>query len=34
LRGLQSSAEGFEKSHPKLVEIVNRISSTLSNLGI
>jgi Mg2+ and Co2+ transporter CorA len=34
LRGLQSSVEGFEKSHPKLVEIVNRISNTLSNLGI
>ena len=34
LRGLQSSVDGFEKSHPKLVEIVNRISNTLSNLGI
>ena len=34
VRGLQSSVEGFEKSHPHLVEIVNRISSTLSNLGI
>ena len=33
-RGLQSSVEGFEKSHPHLVEIVNRISNTLSNLGI
>ena len=34
LRGLQSSVEGFEKSHPQLVEIVHRISSTLSNFGI
>ena len=34
VRDLQSSVEGFEKSHPHLVEIVNRISNTLSNLGI
>jgi hypothetical protein len=32
--GLRSSVEGFEKSHPKLVQIVNSISNTLSNLGI
>jgi len=31
---LRSSVEGFEKSHPKLVQIVNSISNTLSNLGI
>jgi uncharacterized protein YoxC len=31
---LQSSVEGFEQSHPKLVQAVNSISSTLSNLGI
>ena len=31
---LRSSVEGFEKSHPKLVETVNSISNTLSNLGI
>ena len=31
---LRSSVEGFEQSHPKLVEVVNRISSTLANLGI
>lgn len=31
---LRSSVEGFEKSHPKIVEAVNSISSTLSNLGI
>jgi hypothetical protein len=34
LRGLDSSVEGFEESHPKLVQIVNAISHTLSNLGI
>jgi hypothetical protein len=34
LDGLSSSVAGFEKSHPKLVEIVNRICVTLSNLGI
>lgn len=34
VRGLQSSVEGFEKSHPQLVEIVHRISNLLSNFGI
>ena len=34
LRGLRSSVGGFENSHPKLVQIVNAISNTLSNLGI
>ncbi len=34
LDGLSASVEGFEKSHPRLVEIVNRICTTLSNLGI
>lgn len=34
LNGLGSSVVGFEKSHPNLVEIVNRICLTLSNLGI
>jgi hypothetical protein len=34
LAGLSSSVEGFEKSHPRLVQIVNAISNTLSNLGI
>lgn len=34
LKGLSSSVEGFEKSHPQLVRIVNAISNTLSNLGI
>src|SRR6185369_9365302 len=34
LEGLSGSVEGFEKSHPRLVQIVNTISNTLSNLGI
>ena len=34
LQGLGSSVQGFEESHPHLVQIVNAISSTLSNLGI
>ena len=34
LQGLRSSVSGFEQSHPKLVQIVNNISNTLSNLGI
>ena len=34
LNGLTSSVEEFEKSHPKLVQIVNSISNTLANLGI
>lgn len=34
LEGLKSSVEGFEESHPKLVQVVDSISRTLSNLGI
>jgi hypothetical protein len=34
LEGLRSSVEGFEESHPKLVQVVDSISRTLSNLGI
>lgn len=34
LQGLASSVDGFEKSHPELVGIVNRICTTLSNMGI
>ena len=34
LKGLSTSVEEFETSHPKLVQIVNSISNTLSNLGI
>lgn len=34
LEGLSSSVNELEKSHPRLVQIVNSISNTLSNLGI
>jgi hypothetical protein len=34
LKGLTSSVEGFEKSHPQLVQNVNAISNMLSNWGI
>jgi len=34
LKGLTSSVEEFEKSHPHMVQIVNAISHTLANLGI
>lgn len=34
LRGLDSSVQELERSHPRLVQIVNAISNTLSNLGI
>ena len=34
LEGMKSSVEGFEETHPKLVQAVNSISQTLSNLGI
>ena len=34
LQGLGSSVQEFEESHPRLVQIVNAISNTLSNLGI
>jgi len=34
LDDLSASVTGFEKTHPKLVEIVNRLATTLSNLGI
>lgn len=34
LEGLRSSVTGFEQSHPRLVQIVNGVSQTLSNLGI
>jgi Mg2+ and Co2+ transporter CorA len=33
-QGLRSSVDGFEQSHPKLVQIVNSISNTLASLGI
>ena len=31
---LRSMVEGFEQSHPKLVQAVNRVSQTLADLGI
>jgi hypothetical protein len=34
LEGLSTSVQGFETSHPKLVEIVNAISLMLSNSGV
>ena len=34
LRGLQHSVEGFEDSHPRLVQAVNSICTTLASLGI
>ncbi|MFM1769941.1 MAG: hypothetical protein RJA22_2470 [Verrucomicrobiota bacterium] len=34
LKGLSSSVRGFEESHPRLVQVVNSLCSTLSNLGI
>ncbi len=34
LKGLSTSVERFENSHPKLVGIVNSICNTLSDIGI
>ena len=34
LEGLATSVDGFENSHPSLVQIVNRICKMLSDLGI
>ncbi len=34
VEGLNSSVAEFEGSHPRLVQIVNAIGNTLSNLGI
>jgi Mg2+ and Co2+ transporter CorA len=34
LKGLRSSVEDLEQSHPHLTQIVNRISQTLSEWGI
>jgi len=34
VKGLSSSVNGFESSHPGLVQIVNRIAAILSNMGI
>lgn len=32
--GLTSSVDEFEKTHPQLVAVVNRIATTLANMGI
>ena len=34
LQGLTSSVEGFESSHPNLVQSVNQLAVALSNMGI
>jgi len=34
LEGLTSSVRDFEASHPRLVQIVDRLALTLSNMGI
>jgi len=34
LEALRRSVQDFEKSHPRLAQIVNTISTTLSNSGI
>jgi Domain of unknown function (DUF4404) len=34
LDGLGASVEGFENTHPRLVETINSIFTALSNLGI
>lgn len=34
LKGLERSVDGFEASHPRLVQVVNSICTTLANLGI
>jgi hypothetical protein len=34
LSELRASVEGFEASHPRLVQVVDRLALTLSNMGI
>ena len=34
ISSLTESVQGFEASHPRLVQIVDRIAVTLSNMGI
>lgn len=34
LDGLRGSIQGFEDSHPRLVETVNRFATALSNMGL
>lgn len=34
VKGLSSSAKEFEHSHPRMVGVINRICSSLANMGI
>ncbi|MEO7317553.1 MAG: DUF4404 family protein [Chthoniobacteraceae bacterium] len=34
LRGLQQSVQGYEASHPEMVETVNRYATSLANMGL
>ena len=34
LTGLTGSVSGFEATHPRLTQLVNRLADTLSNVGI
>jgi hypothetical protein len=34
IQGLSTSVEGFEVSHPRLVQVVNSLCTGLANLGI
>ena len=34
LDGLRRSVEGFESSHPEMVETVNQFATSLANLGL
>jgi Mg2+ and Co2+ transporter CorA len=34
MEGLTSSVQGFEVSHPVLVEVINRFCTMLANMGI
>ena len=34
IQELKESVEGFETSHPRLTETVNRLATALSNMGI
>jgi hypothetical protein len=34
LEGLTGSVSGFETTHPRLTQIVNRLADTLSSMGI
>jgi len=34
LHGLKQSVEGFEASHPEVVEVVNKFATALANMGL